>query len=93
MTWGQDFAEGDSGVVMTPAIAIWNKIESDKINLAKVEWVEVPAIELYGQIIGIARSIATNENTHNSDRIAALDVMRQAMLDCSSITPNPPQDA
>jgi hypothetical protein len=36
MTWGQGFAEGDSGVVMTPAIAIWEIIPLRQVRLAVV---------------------------------------------------------
>lgn len=88
MAWGQDFAEGDSGVVMSPAIAIWNEIEKEKANPKEIKWVKVSANELYGKMIGLAFAIAENKCNHNCDRIAALDLARQAMLDLSSFAPS-----
>jgi hypothetical protein len=92
MTWGQGFAEGDSGV-STPSIAIWNKIVEEKSQCKEVTWVSVKATELYGTVIGIALSIAENENNQNRDRVAALDIVRKAMLDYSSFDQDTQQEA
>lgn len=92
MTWSQDFAEGDSGVVMSPVIAIWNEIEKEKFRTTEIKWVKVSANELYGKMIGLAFAIAENKSNRICDQIAALDLARQAMLDFSSFTSSPEQE-
>lgn len=81
-----DFAEGDSGVISTPNIKIWQDIEAGKKKKA-VTWVECSGSELFGRIIGIGLAIAENAELKPCDRIAAIDVVRQAIMDYSTFGP------
>jgi hypothetical protein len=82
MVWGDNFAEGDSGVPM-PSVAIWNEIEKSKNIKNEVKWVTVNGKELFGKVIGLALSIAENRKNRMSDRVAALDIVRLAVMDYS----------
>lgn len=76
-----NFAEGDSGVPMTPIIKVWNEIEASKKASQPKGRVAVETTQFFAEIIGIAMTIARDKNGSDIARATALGVARQAGMD------------
>ena len=81
--WHQpsEFGEGDSGVVMTPSIKVWNEIEAGKKAQQPSGRVAVETTQYFAEIIGLAMTIARNKDCSDIARATALGVARQAGID------------
>jgi hypothetical protein len=86
--WHQpsEFGEGDSGVVMTPNIKIWNEIEAGKKAQQSSGRVTVETTQFFAEIIGIAMTIARDKDCSDIARATALGVARQAGMDQLELT-------
>lgn len=79
-----NFAEGDSGVVMSPAIAEWNRLQADSKNNSHPDFKTFADVQIY--IVRKSLVIATSEKTKAADAVAAFEVARKALADYLKIT-------
>ena len=76
-----NFAEGDSGVAITPSIKVWNEIEAGKKASQPKGKVAIETTQYFAEIIGIAMTIARDGDCSDIARATALGVARQAGMD------------
>jgi hypothetical protein len=84
-----NFAEGDSGVVMSPMIARWNAIQKAIDPYAPGEWKTHSFEEFSGMIIGKLFAIGFNSRTKAVDKVAALEAAWRVGRDYAALASEP----